>query len=237
MNKGMTGKHHTEETKKKMSQASKGKSKTKEHRNNISKGRKGLHLSEKHKKELSEINKGKHLSEETKHKISEFNKKKHLSEEHKNKIGQANKGEKIRIFCKVCNKEKYIHPCEIKKGQGKFCSRSCAGIWYFKHCNKKDTSIEIAIEKELIKKHMPYMKQVPIEGIALVDFLLSNRIIIQCDGDYWHSKEINKGRDIAQDIVLHFKGYKVYRFREADIKKSAERCINNLLKKEAICQR
>ena len=72
------------------------------------------------------------------------------------------------------------------------------------------------------------MKQVPIEGIALVDFLLPNKIIVQCDGDYWHSKEKNKAKDISQDTVLGFKGYKVYRFWEHEIKKSAINCIKKI---------
>ncbi len=70
---------------------------------------------------------------------------------------------------------------------------------------KKDTSIEIAIEQELKKQNIPYMKQAPIEGIALVDFLLPNKIIIQCDGNYWHNLPANKNRDINQDFILNFK--------------------------------
>ena len=60
-NNGMYGKHHTEESKKKISESN------------------------------PRINLGKHLSEETKKKISETNKGKQLSEEHKKKIGEANK--------------------------------------------------------------------------------------------------------------------------------------------------
>lgn len=95
---------------------------------------------------------------------------------------------------------------------------------------RKDTSIEIAIERELIKQHIPYMKQVPLEGITVVDFLLPNRIVIYCDGNYWHNKLNIKNRDLNQDFILTFKGYKVFRFWEKDIKKSAKRCIKKILK-------
>lgn len=84
------------------------------------------------------------------------------------------------------------------------------------------------LEQELIKRNIPYLKQAPVEGIALVDFLLPNRIIIQADGDYWHSRKINKGKDIAQDTVLYFKGYKVFRFSETEINKSVKKCINKV---------
>ena len=141
------------------------------------------------------------------------------------------KGGKVKRICLICGKEFYVKSYLIKKGWGKFCSRGCKGIWIIKHQKRKNTSIEILIEQELIKNKIPYQKQVPILTIALVDFLLPNKVIIQCDGDYWHSKKINKGKDIAQDVVLNFNGYKVYRFTETEINKSASKCIMKINKK------
>ena len=70
----------SEETKKKMSEASKGKPKSEEHRNKL----KQLVVSEEHRKKIGEGNKGKKLSEET-----------------KKRIGEANKGEKNYFYGKV----------------------------------------------------------------------------------------------------------------------------------------
>ena len=137
-------------------------------------------------------------------------------------------GGDIKRICQLCGKEFYTSRRQIKKGGGKFCSCRCNAIYRMKHQKTKDTLIEILMEQELIKNKIPYMKQVPIEGIALVDFLLPNRVIIQADGDYFHSKEKNKGKDIAQDTVLYFKGYKVFRFWEHEIKKSAKKCIEKI---------
>lgn len=69
------GRKHSEETKRRMSEA-----------------RKGKHLSEEWKKRISESHKGKHLSEEVIKKRAETLRGKHLSEEHKRKISEANKG-------------------------------------------------------------------------------------------------------------------------------------------------
>lgn len=180
---------------------------------------------------------GKQHTTDTKRKISEASQGKkngnyghHLSKEAKEKIRKAQTKGKIKIICKTCGKEREVYPSKIKTGGGKFCSLSCTAIWTVKHMKKKDTAIEIAIEHELIQRHIPYLKQAPVEGIALVDFLLSNKIIIQCDGDYWHSKGLNKGKDIAQDTVLYFKGYTIFRFWEKDIKKSAKKCIDIVMK-------
>ena len=73
------GKHHSEETRKKLSEARKG-----EKNPNY-----GKHLSEETRKKLSEAHKGKHLSEETRKKISEANKGKHHSEETRKKLSEA----------------------------------------------------------------------------------------------------------------------------------------------------
>ncbi|MFH1585238.1 MAG: NUMOD3 domain-containing DNA-binding protein [archaeon] len=220
------GKHPSEETRRKVSESLKGNKNhnfgrefSKEHRQRISEARKRLFA----EKKIAPPNLGKTFSEETKKKLRDN----HADVRKQNHPGW--KGGEAKIICKVCGNEKYVPVNKIKKGGGKFCSQRCFGLWIVKHMKRENTSIEIAIEKELIKRNIPYLKQAPIEGIALVDFLLSNKIIIQCDGDYWHSKKLNRGRDIAQDTVLYFKGYKVFRFWEKDIKKSPAKCINKIL--------
>ena len=74
-NHPMYGKHHSDESKKKMSEVRKGKPKTEEWR-----------------KRIGEANKGKKMSEEARRKVSEANKGKKRSEEHKKKISKAQKG-------------------------------------------------------------------------------------------------------------------------------------------------
>ena len=121
ISKANKGKHHSEESKKKMSEAKKGekhpmygkhhsdesKKKISEAHKNISeetrrklseshKGQtawdKGKKLSEEHKKKLSEAHKGKHHSLSSIQKMSDAKKGKHRSKETKKKIGEAKKG-------------------------------------------------------------------------------------------------------------------------------------------------
>jgi very-short-patch-repair endonuclease len=133
------------------------------------------------------------------------------------------KGGCITINCLVCGKERTIK--QANKNRSKFCSRKCLGIWSVLHQKKKDTSIELAIERELKSQSIPYIKQCPIDGIAIVDFLLPNKTIIQCDGDYWHSLAKVKNRDYTQDCMFLSKDYRVFRFTETEINKSAYNCI------------
>lgn len=86
MSKGMTGKHHSQETKRKMSESLKG-------RTSWNKGKIGLRKhSEETKKKISISLKGFKHSEETKQKISAGNIGKHHSLETRQKISKSRKG-------------------------------------------------------------------------------------------------------------------------------------------------
>jgi len=97
----LCGKHHTEETKKKMSEAHTGKILSEETKNKLSEIHSGKILSKDHKRKLSEVQSGKHHSEETKKRMSKslIGEKnsfygKHHSEEVRKKIADAHSGKK-----------------------------------------------------------------------------------------------------------------------------------------------
>ena len=119
-NKNMLGKHHSEETKKKLALASKG-----------NKNMLGKHHSEYAKIKMSEAHKGrtptwlvgKHLAEEHKQKLSiankgktSWNKGKHHSEESRKKMSIARKGNKYRLG-KPCSEETKRKLSEVFKGK------------------------------------------------------------------------------------------------------------------------
>ena len=106
----MTGKHHSDETRQKLSEAKRGKnhpffgkhrSEETRQKMSVNNGRfwKGKHLSEYHRQKLSEAHKGKHRSAETRQKLSEaFSGEnnplfgKHHSAETRLKMSEAHKG-------------------------------------------------------------------------------------------------------------------------------------------------
>lgn len=102
----MKGKCHSEETKRKMSEAHKGRKLSEETKRKISEKKKGICLSEEHKRKISEARKGKQAwnkgkkglqkhSEETKKKLSEFFKGRYFSKETRMKISEALKGRNV----------------------------------------------------------------------------------------------------------------------------------------------
>lgn len=101
------GKHHTEETKKKLSEAHKGK---------IS-PRKGVELSKETKQKLSKIHKGKQISEKQKQKISNTLKGKQVSEDTKKKMSEATKGEKNPMYGKHHSEEAKRKISEFNKNK------------------------------------------------------------------------------------------------------------------------
>ena len=173
----------------------------------------------KHKKQiiknLGEGMKGKHQSEEHKKKIGFKNsislKNRKLSEEHKINIGKGvlKRKEKLGYINSPGSRRK-MREAKINNPNKVF----------------KNTSIELKIEEELKRRNINYQKQVPLCKIAIVDFYLPEyRIVIQCDGDYWHNLSGYKERDENQDRVLTFNGFNVYRFWEHEINKSVENCF------------
>ena len=142
----------------------------------------------------------------------------------------ANWKPKIKCTCKNCGKTFYVYPYRVKDGNGIFCCSRCTGIWNYKHHKNKDTSIELKIEDELKRRNIYYQKQIPLCSVTVVDFYLPQwRIVIYCDGDYWHSKPGAKERDNNQDFILSFNGFNVFRFTGSEIRKSSAKCIQKIL--------
>lgn len=224
-------------------------------------------LSEKHRKNISLSLKGRTLpwflgkprSEETKRKISESSKGKKLSEEHKKKLSIAFKGKKksqehrrklsISMMGRESPRKGKTHTQDaikkIKAARARqvivHSPETCRKIREANINNPnrkfKDTGIELKIEAELQRRNIVYQKQVPLCGVAIVDFYLpEGKIVIQCDGCYWHGCIIHRPvdgikrdkKDKENNEVLESNGFKVHRFWEHEINESPEKCIDKV---------
>lgn len=138
-------------------------------------------------------------------------------------------GGKITKICITCNREFRVkREQEIRTG-AKFCSLNCRSIYNVRYNHgSQNTDIEKITENILTKLGVEHQKQVPIDGVALVDFLIDNNKIIQCDGDYWHSLPLTKERDNKQDAYLCQHGYRILRLKGSEIKKRKVFCIDKI---------
>ncbi len=109
---------------------------------------------------------------------------------------------------------------------------------------------EKLIEQELIKLNILYIHQKEINGYNVDFYLPDYRIIIECDGDYWHANknifpnqkyiydpQYKNGRLSVEDVRMRDEyknkifinnGYKIIRFWENEIKKNIDECIKKL---------
>lgn len=128
----------------------------------------------------------------------------------------------VRI-CQNCRKKFLLPRWELNKGKGTFCSRQC----YYRF--NGESSIEALMRNALEKANIDFRQEVQI-GKFCVDFLIpSKKMVIECDGNYWHDSQQAKVRDKRKDKFIEAKGYQVYRFGEREIKLSAGECINEIL--------
>jgi len=122
-----------------------------------------------------------------------------------------------KSFCVVCGNE-----FEYPKSQGnrKTCSQRCKGV-YVSFLQAQSNGLN-KLEKrggELLKElNIEFKEQHLIEKKFLVDvFIPKDRLVIQWDGEYWHSKPKRKALDKSQDSYMRKCGYKVLRFTDKEI--------------------
>lgn len=124
--------------------------------------------------------------------------------------------ELVKANCLCCKKSFEVKRKEVRQGR-KYCSSVCSNIIKNKTNKKKNTKIENTIETWLKEQKILYKAQVPVCGITLADFVAGNNVIF-CDGDYWHSLEGRKEKDMKQTEKLMQLGFNVHRLTETEIK-------------------
>ena len=109
----------------------------------------------------------------------------------------------------------------------------------------RDTGIERIMEGLLERHGVPFVKQPRMRGRP--DFLVGERTLIFCDGDFWHGYDYenrrkpsaqfwrdkiegNMRRDRLTRHKLRREGYSVLRFWGHDLEKRPEVCIRRVLR-------
>ncbi len=242
----MKGKHHSEETLQKISIAKSGENCSLETRRKISDANKRRCHSKESKQKVSESmkkhyethsspmkgrtpwNKGKRHSDETRQKLSTAQKKryethegtmkgKHLSKESRQKLSETHKGKRpskeTRQKKSESMKRIWLDPA-FREKQLKSS--------FFDRYKQKPTKIELLMHAQLL--HFGVYNFIPEFHIRgkdrsyFVDFLVFPNLIIECDGDYWHSKSRAIKRDQKLKQLADNYGYKLLRFTETEIR-------------------
>lgn len=137
---------------------------------------------------------------------------------------QSQYKQKVQKTCEQCGISYLVYP---SAKDSRFCSRSCLKNWMHLNINKP-TKIEIAMQDCLDRIGVAYVSQAEI-GWWSCDFLITDtNLIIECDGDYWHSIETVKSKDIRKDKSLRAIGYDVLRITETDIRNDITECESRI---------
>jgi very-short-patch-repair endonuclease len=97
-------------------------------------------------------------------------------------------------------------------------------------------SIEEMVYGELERRGVTFTKQAVIDGLYVADaLLLGPRVVIECDGEYYHSLPGRREHDRQRQRYLESRGYKVFRFPEAAIRADVRGCVQRVV--EALIDR
>ncbi len=92
----------------------------------------------------------------------------------------------------------------------------------------KDTKIELKLQDLLSSKGVTFKKQYPLLGKYLADIFVEPNIVIEADGEYWHTRPGRQESDGLRDEELTMNGYKVIRLWDKEINNDINGCWNRL---------
>ena len=137
-------------------------------------------------------------------------------------------------ICFVCGKDApkrpYIHRKIVAGEQKPFCSIPCVASYGRSFVKREATSIEVAMQAELERRGIEFDAQYDFNGKFKPDFILHEyKIIIECDGDYWHRLPEVVSRDKRKNAYYKACGYSTHRFWESEINADVEACVDVVL--------
>lgn len=193
-------------------------------------------LSEEHKKKISNSLKCRQLhkiDEETRKKISDKLKGKPLPEETKIKMSEAHKGKKLSESHKESLRRLWDSD-EYKKRHRESCINAQNRLDVRKKVDearrkrmisKLPSDIELKISEQLDNLSIVYDFQHFIfskkfgRGFCFDFYLPDFNIIIEADGDYWHSLESSIRNDKEKDEYCKFRHFELIRIKGSEINK------------------
>ena len=131
----------------------------------------------------------------------------------------------VELTCEFCGKKYNCKPSIVHRSR--FCSKQCHGAWVVRNTHSP-TSIELAVAKMLKSMYLAYTTEKQMGRFICDLVLIDYKLVIECDGTYWHGSNQQKRKDRRKDSWLKTQGYKVLRLPEAQINKTPTRCIQRI---------
>lgn len=128
--------------------------------------------------------------------------------------------------CEHCGTVFWAKKSVLDKGEGRFCSKKC----HFSH--RGETNIERLVREALEQRNVEFKQEKQFKRWTADFYLPSLHVVIEADGEYWHSLEKAIKAARRKDAYLHSLGIKVYRFAEKDILNDVDSLVECMLDRE-----
>ncbi|GAB3807102.1 hypothetical protein GCM10028798_30920 [Humibacter antri] len=90
---------------------------------------------------------------------------------------------------------------------------------------RAESGIESILRVALVLAGMRVDVQVRIPGCGRVDLVVNGWLVIETDGDAWHSTRSQRERDRARDAALVLRGMRQHRFGHDQIMNDTDGCV------------
>lgn len=130
------------------------------------------------------------------------------------------------MTCEVCGTQKLVqHPSHQQRFRA--CSKRCACLLGHRRW-PRTSSLETAMAEAFERAGLQPIASYPLDR-ATADFAFPDlRLIVECDGSYWHSLPEVAARDKRRDGWLRSKGWRTLRLSEANIKRDPDACVQRV---------
>lgn len=122
----------------------------------------------------------------------------------------------IKKYCVDCGKE-ICRIITVKRC--KSCETINRMLNHTIKINFSDTDIELKFKKELQKRNIKFVHPHRVKNHISDFYIPELNLIIECDGEYWHSKEKDREKDRKHNSMMRSNGYYVKRLKGDSILK------------------
>jgi very-short-patch-repair endonuclease len=137
--------------------------------------------------------------------------------------------ERETLSCRWCDKSFETHRSWAKKeGRGRFCSRSCRAAWVCRHAQSRVSKAEESFAEDLRRRGMAFDVQVQVRSFVVDVIFEEEKVVVEFDGDYWHSLPRTAAKDRRKDAALLEEGYQVVRVKQSAYEQNPEEQVQRI---------
>lgn len=132
----------------------------------------------------------------------------------------------VSSVCRKCGKKFELTRSDWNRGRGNFCSYRC----YLTY--RGPSTLEEKMERVLNIIGIKFEREIKFKRFH-VDFLVDKlKLVIECDGEYWHMMPKIQDRDRRKEEYLESLGYRVLRFSGKMIDKFSDKELAGVVRKD-----